>query len=256
MQNISQKSIKNNKAIWERKAETFPRFLNDSDDTIEIMSFFRDNGVDFKGKNTIDIGCGNGRFTFHLAKEAKSVLAVDISQKMLNNLREDAKTLNLHNITTICSSWEDFNADSTFDIALASLTPALNNKDGFIKAMNIFNEYFCYVGWGRIRKCDFMDEILRAHNVKLELPVGLPNVLEWLKTMGVENIKHYYMPQNFTHSFQNTSEAIESIEWNIEAHSGIVDKNKVQNFVKKHSKNGVITYTSQREVGIALIKRF
>lgn len=247
---------KSNKAIWERKAKTFPRFLSDSDDTLEIMQFWRDNGTNFKGKSAIDIGCGNGRFAFHLAKEAKSVLAIDISQKMLENLHEDAKTLNLNNITTLCSSWEDFSTNSRFDIALASLTPALNNEDGFIKATHLFNEFFCYVGWGRLRKCDFIDEILHAHNAKLELPVGLPNVLEWLKKLGVENVKHYYMPQHFTHKFNSIDEAIESIEWNIDAHGAVVDKQKVHKFVEKYAKNGKINYESDREIGIALIPRF
>ena len=247
---------KTQKAIWERKAETFPRFLNDSDDTLEIMQFFRDNGVDFKDKSTIDIGCGNGRFSFHLAKEAKSVLAVDISQTMLDNLLEDAKTLNLNNITTLCSAWEDFRVDSAFDIALASLTPALNNEAGFLKAMDIFKQYFCYVGWGRIRKCDFLDEILNAHNLRLELPVGLPNVLKWLESKGIKNIKHYYMPQHFSHHFKNIDDAIEKIEWNIEAHGGIVDTQKVSDFVNKVAKNGEIKYESQREIGIAIIERF
>lgn len=250
------KNNKNAKAIWERKAQTFPRFLNEASDTLEIMQFFRDNGADFKGKSAIDIGCGNGRFTFQLAKEAKSVLAVDISQKMLDNLCEDAKTLNFSNITTIQSAWEDFSTDSTFDIALASLTPALNNEAGFIKAMGLFREYFCYVGWGRFRSCTFMDAILREHSVKLELPVGLPNVLSWLEKMGAKNVKHFYMKQDFTHKFSTKDEIAECIEWNIEAHSAVVDKQKVRDFVDKNTKDGNITYTSEREVGIALIPRF
>lgn len=249
-------SNKNNKAIWERKATTFPRFLSDSDDTLEIVRFWRENGVDFRDKRAIDIGCGNGRFAFHLAREAKSVLAVDISQKMLENLEADAKTLNLRNITTVCSSWEDFSTDLTFDIALASLTPALNNEEGFLKATRLFEKYFCYVGWGRIRKCDFIDEILRAHNAKLELPVGLPNVLGWLKKLGVENVAHYYMPQHFTHDFDSVEAAIESVEWNIDAHGAVVDKQKVREFVDRHAKNGRVKYESEREIGIALIPRF
>lgn len=47
------------------------------------------------GSHILDIGCGTGAETLELLKSGMHVTAVDISDKMLNNLREKARSLNL-----------------------------------------------------------------------------------------------------------------------------------------------------------------
>lgn len=46
----------------------------------------------------IDFGCGTGALTLEAAKVCKSVIAVDVSTAMLDQLREKARRLHLHNI--------------------------------------------------------------------------------------------------------------------------------------------------------------
>ncbi|RDU65029.1 bifunctional 2-polyprenyl-6-hydroxyphenol methylase/3-demethylubiquinol 3-O-methyltransferase UbiG [Helicobacter sp. MIT 14-3879] len=242
------------KEIWERKAQTFPRLRNDCSDSIEILEFFKENGVIFNNKSIIDIGCGNGRFSFNLAKFAKKVTAIDISSLMLKNLIEDSKILNLNNITCIQSSWEDFEIKENFDIAFASMTPALNNKEGFIKALSICNEYFCYIGWGRFRKCEFLEEIMKLHNIKLELPVGLPNVLIWLNELGYSNIKVCYKNSDFIYK-EDKAKTFDNIKWHINAHNTIANDELINLHIQKYSVNGEISYKHSREIGIALIKK-
>lgn len=242
------------KAIWEQRGKSFPRNLQDAEDTIAIMDFFRANGANFKDKRVIDIGCGNGRFAFAMAREAKSVLGIDISTNMLNALNADAKALGLTNITTLESAWRDYNSNEVFDIALASLTPALNHKEAFLKVLPLYKECFCYVGWGRVRECEAMDYVLKLHNLKLELPIGLPNVLEWLGELGVANVAHFYMIQDFPHNL-SIEKAKAEARWNIEAHGGVVDEAKIEDFIAKYAKNDKVEYLSHREIGIAVIPK-
>jgi len=46
--------------------------------------------ADFTGKNVIDIGCGEGRTTRHIARTATSVLGVDPDEDRIARARDDA----------------------------------------------------------------------------------------------------------------------------------------------------------------------
>lgn len=247
----------NMQEIWNAKAKTFPRFRENASDTLEILAFLRQNGAKFRDKNIIDIGCGNGRFALELAKEAKMVYATDISNTMLENLAIDAEELGLGNIKTFQSSWDSFKIEkikTPLDIAFASMTPALNNKEGFFKALHCAKEGLCYVGWGRVRKSGFLDEILSEHNLKLELPVGLPNVLEWLKEEGWREPPFIYMSNGYEYR-SDIEKAINDIKWHISVHNGTPNEVLVESFVLKNAKNGEISYFQEREIGIAYIAR-
>ncbi|MCK9614692.1 MAG: class I SAM-dependent methyltransferase [Candidatus Omnitrophica bacterium] len=53
----------------------------------------------------IDIGCGTGAFAINAASRCKKVIAVDVSEGMLNLLREKAKEKKINNIETICAGF-------------------------------------------------------------------------------------------------------------------------------------------------------
>ncbi|MBD8348913.1 class I SAM-dependent methyltransferase [Dysgonomonas sp. HGC4] len=75
---------------------------------------------DFKGKRVLDLGCGFGwHCRYAIEQGAKSVIGVDISEKMLAEARKHAPDTT---VEYICSAVEDidFSADS-FDIVISSL---------------------------------------------------------------------------------------------------------------------------------------
>lgn len=75
---------------------------------------------DFKGKRVLDLGCGFGwHCRYAIEQGAKSVIGVDISEKMLAEARKHTPDTT---VEYICSAVEDidFSADS-FDIVISSL---------------------------------------------------------------------------------------------------------------------------------------
>lgn len=243
--------------VWNKKAETFPRFIKGAEDTLEILDFFKQQGVDFRDKVIFDIGCGNGRFALELAFLAKKIIASDISEKMLGFLQEDAKKFGLKNIQTLHVDWVDFDKntckiDENVDIAFASMTPALNNKQGFLKALEVGEQGLCYVGWGRVRECAFLEKILTQHEITLLLPKGLPDVLQWLDEEGYKQPVYQYKTSNFTYQAP-IQKAIDDIVWHVTIHEGKPNMDCIQDYVYQNEKDGQITYTHSREIGIALI---
>jgi ubiquinone/menaquinone biosynthesis C-methylase UbiE len=56
---------------------------------IEQTEFKEIEGIfDFSGKEVLEIGCGNGRFTSFLAKKCKRLAAIDLSEKEISDAKE------------------------------------------------------------------------------------------------------------------------------------------------------------------------
>lgn len=112
--------------IWDEKAQTYKRynkFFNDIEKT--ILENFVCLGANFNA-HIVDIGCGTGVYSLHLAQMAKSILCVDISSCMLDILKKDAKIHNI-NVDTFCGDLSSI--DKQFDLAFLSLSPAVNDEE-------------------------------------------------------------------------------------------------------------------------------
>jgi len=75
---------------------------------------------DFQGKRVLDLGCGFGwHCRYAIENDAKSVIGIDISQKMLNEARSKTKS---EKIQYICMPIEDIDfPDNSFDVIISSL---------------------------------------------------------------------------------------------------------------------------------------
>ena len=75
--------------------------------------------VDAKNKNAIDFGCGTGLVGMNLLNEFNSILFLDTSQKMINQINQKITECNLQNVDTLCFDIEkeslvDVHADYIF----------------------------------------------------------------------------------------------------------------------------------------------
>ncbi len=67
--------------------------------------------VDTKGKDAIDFGCGTGLVGMSLLNEFKSIMFLDTSQNMINQVKQKISEGSIQNASTVC-----------FDFETASLT--------------------------------------------------------------------------------------------------------------------------------------
>jgi len=62
----------------------------------------RNDLVDAKSKNAIDFGCGTGLVGMNLLNEFHSMLFLDTSQKMINQIKQKITDFNIQNADTLC----------------------------------------------------------------------------------------------------------------------------------------------------------
>ena len=119
---------------WDEKAANYVRFSTTPDafgqrvfDTLETW------GVEFADKTLLDIGCGTGVYTLHLAQKVAHVDALDFSEEMLNVLQSDAKSNEIHNIQPLHDRFDTFTCKAQYDLAFCSMSPAVSSPAMFEK---------------------------------------------------------------------------------------------------------------------------
>lgn len=65
--------------------------------------------VDVKSKNAVDFGCGTGLVGMELLNDFSSILFLDASQNMINQIKQKISDLNIQNADTICFDFEKDN---------------------------------------------------------------------------------------------------------------------------------------------------
>ncbi len=105
--------------------DKFEKIANvyDTSERIQIAKVssdaIREYLVDAKSKNAIDFGCGTGLVGMNLLNDFNSMLFLDTSQNMINQIKQKISDFNLHNVDTLCFDFEkeglsDLHADYIF----------------------------------------------------------------------------------------------------------------------------------------------
>lgn len=143
--------------LWNKKAKNYARYSSNLNE-IQKVTFAKLGSL--QGKIVVDIGCGSGVWTLHLAQKAKSVLGVDSSSAMLEILQEDAKTHAISNVRTLNLDFENFykNNNTNFDLAFLSMSPALQNEKDYKAFLSLASKKV-YLGWASRRKSSFRSYI-------------------------------------------------------------------------------------------------
>ena len=73
-----------------------------------------------KNMKILEVGCGTGRWAFYFAERVKKVVAIDLSDKMIEIARKKQKDSSTKNVEFHCLSAMDFEADEKFDFVYFS----------------------------------------------------------------------------------------------------------------------------------------
>lgn len=248
----------NMKEFWNYKAKKFPSYdENDKDDLKlinEIYQIIKKHHIDITNKEIIDIGCGSGRFTIFLAKYAKKVVGVDISEEMLKKLSETAKLYDVSNITTHNADWQtiniyDYNFYKSFDIAFASMMPGINSQDTLTKMINCAKSHCVLIAFGRKRENKLFEEIFKAHNSQFKIPFSALDVAKILDNLNIKYTLDFV--ENCWESTYNFDELIDDINWHLKINEVEPNISKIKDVILKlYGNQTEITCKSTVEMGV------
>ncbi|EAK0847616.1 class I SAM-dependent methyltransferase [Campylobacter lari] len=213
--------------LWNKKAKSYTRY-NHSLNEIQKATFAKLGSL--QGKSVVDIGCGSGVWTLHLAQKAKSVLGVDSSSAMLEILQEDAKTHAISNIKTLNLDFENFykNNNAKFDLAFLSMSPALQNEKDYKAFLSLASKKV-YLGWASRRKSSFLDPIFEHFNTHFK---GFYES-DLQSFLNAQNIPYEYEIFNETRVVKRDKDsAIENALWHLSMNGINANKQELESFVK------------------------
>ncbi len=84
----------------------------------------------------LDVGAGTGRMTLPIAKRAKHVTALEPAEKMLAILKDNATKQQIFNIHYINKSLEDLDANTSYDLVVASFSLFMFDIKSALMKMN------------------------------------------------------------------------------------------------------------------------
>ncbi|WP_096020519.1 class I SAM-dependent methyltransferase [Campylobacter lanienae] len=222
--------------IWNKKSKTYPKFspIMRPFET-EFFAFLDECGVSFADKSVIDIGAGTGVYSLHLAKMSKSVLALDISDSMLEILSLSAKEHNITNIQTTNNQINDIK-DNKFDIAFLTMSPALRSDEDFEIFYNLANTHI-YMNWLKPRKSNLL-ELFKSNSNRPDMSAPIARLEEFLKTKNIK-FKSKIINENRI-ATRSLDDMVENLAWHLEI-SG-------QNYTKDEIKNKIINLAKGDEI--------
>lgn len=198
--------------LWDEKAPFYARFNeNLSPLQKEVFKELESLNIDFKDKSVLDIGCGTGVWSIHLARKTRHLSALDSSKAMLEILQNDSQ--NARNISPLHASFKDFASTNQqkFDIAFLSMSASLQDLSDFEAFLSLAKDKI-YLNWAKPRQSSLMSFVLSALNARKEAKNGF-DLEDFLRQKNISFHKKIF---NETRRVQRSrNEALENAAWHL-----------------------------------------
>lgn len=198
-------------SVWDNGAEMYNRMAKmEKSYTLNQINAFDTTTED----TVLDIGCGPGRISVPMAQRAKSVTALDSSEKMLAYCQQNAKEAGVSNLRTCLLDWKKAVPGSDLephDIVIASRSPGMNDIQ---KLSSLARKYVVVIAWANAPNIPMIlgdlfkgvEETRRTPPMRIDRRVGYNVTYNIIYDAGYDpNIK--IVTDGFTRDFASRDEA-------------------------------------------------
>lgn len=233
--------------MWDKSADMYNRMARME----ETYTLNQINVFDTEKSDTVlDIGCGPGRISVPMAKRAKSVTALDSSEKMLEYCRENAEKAGVNNLYTLLMDWKEVELGKNLeqhDIVIASRSPGMSDIQ---KMSSIARKYVVIIAWANAPNIPMIlgdlfqgvEGAKKSPLVRMDRRVGYNVTYNMVYDAGYDpNVR--IVTDGFTHDFTDREEAYREL-WQLREVPGDIPPVFKQNVDKwlTENKDGGITF--------------
>lgn len=167
-----------------------------------------------KDMSILDAGSGPGTLTIPLARQVRSVTAIDYSRGMLDVLEKQSQKQGLNNITTVHGSWDDDWKKlgiKQHDICIASRSLGVDNLRAALRKLNSYARSYVFIA-DRITPTPFEPAAFRAIDRPFRSGPDYIYTINTLYSMGIHSCVDIISLETKT-SFGSMEAALESYRW-------------------------------------------
>jgi SAM-dependent methyltransferase len=244
------------KDFWDRMAQHYPMPFDEPTlaDTLRVLGLVEELGVEIAHRSILDIGCGTGIYTLPLAREAAMVSGLDDSEAMLSRMVEAASAAGIQNVGPVTASWKTLDPaahglEKAFDIAWVSMSPAVQTLPDFEKMEQCARAWCVYIGWGKKRKNNLMEEIFELNDLPFGPPPGAAAAYDILVRAG----RTPCFPRFFEATWEwkgTVEDALEEMAGFIEMHGCRPRHRDIEEVLSRCQRDGRVCHTTEVEEGL------
>lgn len=240
--------------FWDEMAKRYPSYDDPAmrEDVREVITWCESTGVDFREKRVLDIGCGTGTVAIPLAQRGAHVTGIDISALMLNKFRDDARRAEVDGQVTIRNmDWKKAAEPGNYDIAIASMTPAVSSDDEIDRMLQSAASCGIFVGWGAYRINKMLEALFEAHDCSCPTMAGTTRRFgDAMTRRGIEHKIHFFTTE--WEERMNIDDARCYAYGQLERQSIEPDPCKVEAILHAHRTGNIVCFHTEAEKGVLL----
>ena len=258
-------TLKETVKFWNKRADNYQKNVmgqKGSKRVNRVLDWLETQGMELAGKKVLDIGAGPGAFALAFARRCHSVVALEPAAGMVSYLQAEIARSGLENVRVIQKAWEQVDLEKegfygSFDLVFASMSPGINNMDTIQKALDCSKEYFYYSSFAGRRDSDLLRKLWPAlYGINLPpWPDQAFFVLNLLYTLDLQ--LKFEVWEEGRRTKLAVAEAVDNLmeELRIYGKEPPYPREKVQDFVATHARDGIVPQENSTRLGQILSKK-